>query len=118
MGAVMALVVFVALFNTMTMSVTERTREIGTLSALGSYPREIIAGFLREAGLLAVIGSLIGALFTALVTIFDGGGRTNAATARTHRRLSIDDLLFLGAGGCCGVISIADLFGRGVFLGA
>ncbi|EME3982047.1 ABC transporter permease, partial [Vibrio alginolyticus] len=69
MGAVMALVVFVALFNTMTMSVTERTREIGTLSALGSYPREIIAGFLREAGLLAVIGSLIGALFTALVTI-------------------------------------------------
>ncbi len=45
MGAVMALVVFVALFNTMTMSVTERTREIGTLSALGSYPREIIAGF-------------------------------------------------------------------------
>lgn len=50
MGAVMALVVFVALFNTMTMSVTERTREIGTLSALGSYPREIIAGFLREAG--------------------------------------------------------------------
>ncbi|EGR3239184.1 ABC transporter permease [Vibrio parahaemolyticus] len=70
MGAVMALVVFVALFNTMTMSVTERTREIGTLSALGSYPREIIAGFLREAGLLALIGSLIGALFTALVTIF------------------------------------------------
>ncbi|KOY42440.1 ABC transporter permease, partial [Vibrio parahaemolyticus] len=69
MGAVMALVVFVALFNTMTMSVTERTREIGTLSALGSYPREIIAGFLREAGLLAVIGSLIGALFTALVTV-------------------------------------------------
>lgn len=70
MGAVMALVVFVALFNTMTMSVTERTREIGTLSALGSYPREIIIGFLREAGLLALIGSLIGALFTGILTAF------------------------------------------------
>ncbi|MDF2155230.1 ABC transporter permease [Vibrio sp. CAU 1672] len=70
MGAVMALVVFVALFNTMAMSVTERTREIGTLSAMGSYPGEIIAGFLREAGLLAMIGSLFGALLTALLTVF------------------------------------------------
>ncbi|MBJ6867008.1 ABC transporter permease, partial [Vibrio cholerae] len=33
MGTVMAMVVFVALFNTLTMSVSERTREIGTLSA-------------------------------------------------------------------------------------
>ncbi|MGF1752681.1 ABC transporter permease [Vibrio makurazakiensis] len=69
MGAVMALVVFVALFNTMTMSVTERTREIGTLSALGSYPSEIISGFMKEAGLLAVIGSLVGALASGLMSL-------------------------------------------------
>ncbi|MEZ8045979.1 MULTISPECIES: ABC transporter permease [unclassified Vibrio] len=69
MGAVMALVVFVSLFNTMTMSVTERTREIGTLSALGSYPSEIVTGFLKEAGLLAVIGSAIGALVSGLVSV-------------------------------------------------
>ncbi|MEZ9176353.1 ABC transporter permease [Vibrio kanaloae] len=69
MGAVMALVVFVSLFNTMTMSVTERTREIGTLSALGSYPSEIVAGFLKEAGLLALIGSAIGALVSGLVSV-------------------------------------------------
>ena len=60
MGAVMALVVFVALFNTMTMSVTERTREIGTLSALGTYPNEIVSGFVRESALLALFGALIG----------------------------------------------------------
>ncbi|EGU29544.1 hypothetical protein VII00023_09039 [Vibrio ichthyoenteri ATCC 700023] len=70
MGVIMALVVFVALFNTMTMSVTERTREIGTLSALGNYPNEIIAGFMREAGLLAIIGSLLGILSAALLTLF------------------------------------------------
>jgi putative ABC transport system permease protein len=69
MGAVMALVVFVSLFNTMTMSVTERTREMGTLSALGSYPSEIIAGFLKEAGLLAVLGGLLGAFASAVVTV-------------------------------------------------
>ena len=69
MGFVMGLVVFVALFNTMTMSVTERTREIGTLSALGSYPNEIIHSFLREAGLLAAIGVIFGALTTAITTV-------------------------------------------------
>lgn len=70
MGLVMGLVVFVSLFNTMTMSVTERTREIGTLSALGSYHKEIVSGFLREAGLLAVIGSAAGALGCAALSLF------------------------------------------------
>jgi putative ABC transport system permease protein len=69
MGMVMGLVVFVSLFNTMTMSVTERTREIGTLAALGSYPREIILGFVRESVLLAIIGSLLGGLLAAFVTL-------------------------------------------------
>ncbi len=69
MGAVMALVVFVALFNTMTMSVTERTREIGTLSALGTYPREIVSGFVRESALLALIGSFIGGVISLLVSL-------------------------------------------------
>ncbi|WP_410000127.1 ABC transporter permease [Photobacterium sp. TY1-4] len=70
MGGVMGLVVFVALFNTLTMSVTERTREIGTLAALGSGRSEIMAGFLREAGLLALMGSLLGALLTAAVSLY------------------------------------------------
>ncbi|MEH6534062.1 MAG: ABC transporter permease [Photobacterium frigidiphilum] len=69
MGTVMGLVVFVSLFNTMTMTVTERTREIGTLSALGSYPSEIVRGFLCEAGLLALIGSMLGAVSNALMCV-------------------------------------------------
>ncbi|CCN47263.1 putative ABC-type antimicrobial peptide transport system, permease component [Vibrio nigripulchritudo MADA3029] len=69
MGLIMALVVFVALFNTMTMSVTERTREIGTLSALGTYSNEIISSFIKEAGLLALIGSLIGVLASLIASV-------------------------------------------------
>ncbi|WGV98728.1 ABC transporter permease [Vibrio sp. YMD68] len=69
MGAVMAMVVFVALFNTMTMSVTERTREIGTLSALGTYPNEIVSGFVREAGLLAILGALMGGVMTLATSL-------------------------------------------------
>jgi len=69
MGAVMALVVFVALFNTMTMSVTERTREIGTLSALGTYPSEIVASFVRESALLALIGAALGGLLSLATSL-------------------------------------------------
>ncbi|MCL9776262.1 ABC transporter permease [Vibrio methylphosphonaticus] len=69
LGLVMAVVVFVALFNTMTMTVTERTREIGTLSALGSYPREIVGGFVRESMLIAIIGSAIGAGLALVTTL-------------------------------------------------
>ncbi|EEY99540.1 ABC-type transport system involved in lipoprotein release permease component [Vibrio sp. RC586] len=68
MGTVMAMVVFVALFNTLTMSVSERTREIGTLSALGAYPKDIVAGFVREATLLALCGALLGTVLN-LITI-------------------------------------------------
>lgn len=69
MGSVMGLVVFVALFNTLTMSVTERTREIGTLSALGAYPLDIMAGFMREAVWLAGLGSLLGTLLTGTLSL-------------------------------------------------
>lgn len=69
MGTVMAMVVFVALFNTLTMSVSERTREIGTLSALGAYPSDILAGFVREATLLALCGSLLGTLLTGITIV-------------------------------------------------
>ncbi|WP_026959400.1 ABC transporter permease [Aliagarivorans taiwanensis] len=60
MGAVMALVVFVALFNTLSMSVTERTREIGTLAAMGTSPAEQLRGFVYEALVMALIGCVLG----------------------------------------------------------
>ncbi|MGY5450491.1 ABC transporter permease [Agarivorans sp. MS3-6] len=69
MGIIMALVVFVALFNTLSMSVTERTREIGTLSALGTANSEQLIGFILEAIVLAVIGSAIGLLLSGSVSV-------------------------------------------------
>ena len=46
--------------NTQVMSVYERTREIGILSAIGMRGREVMAIFLAESGLLAVGGILLG----------------------------------------------------------
>lgn len=55
--------------NTLLMSVFERTREIGILSAIGMQGRQIITLFLAEAALLAAFGvafgSLVGWAFSA-----------------------------------------------------
>ncbi len=59
--AAIALVVgAVGIMNTMYMSVTERTREIGVMKAVGATRGQIMGIFLAEAGLLGLIGGLIG----------------------------------------------------------
>ncbi len=62
-GVVVLVIVVFAISNTLSMIILERTREIGTLSALGTYPHEILSLFLSEAGLMAAIGSFLGVLF-------------------------------------------------------
>ncbi|GAB4233729.1 MAG: ABC transporter permease [Acidobacteriota bacterium] len=58
----------VGLMNVMLVSVTERTREIGLLKALGARPRHIRNQFLLEALLIALIGGLLGWFLAEVVT--------------------------------------------------
>jgi putative ABC transport system permease protein len=46
--------------NTMTTSITERTKEIGTLKAIGAKDGQILKIFLVEALMLGVIGGVVG----------------------------------------------------------
>ena len=55
-------VVATVIVNTLLMSVFERTREIGILTAIGMKGRQIVALFLTEAGLLAIGGLAVGLL--------------------------------------------------------
>lgn len=59
-GAVSLLVASLSIMTMMTVSVTERTREIGIKKALGATGFDIMKEFLIEALLLSVIGSLLG----------------------------------------------------------
>lgn len=67
MGAVLVLVVLLACANTMTMAATERTREIGTLRAIGTRADRVRGMFVIEGILLALIGSAAGAAFALVV---------------------------------------------------
>lgn len=67
MGAVLVIVVLLACANTMTMAAAERTREIGTLRAIGTPPERIRSMFVAEGVILAAGGCLAGAILALLV---------------------------------------------------
>jgi len=64
LGLVLAAIVLLATANSMLMTVAERTREIGTLRALGTRSRRVARLFLAEGLLLGVLGCLAGASFS------------------------------------------------------
>ncbi len=66
-GAVLVVIVVLSAAIVMTMAVTERTREIGTLRALGTRPSGILRMFLTEGTALAVAGCAAGMVLALLV---------------------------------------------------
>jgi len=62
-AAISLVVAGISVINTMTISVMERTREIGVMKALGAKSRDVLMMFLTESLLTGLIGGTIGVVF-------------------------------------------------------
>jgi putative ABC transport system permease protein len=70
-------IVLISVMNVMLMSVYERVKEIGTMSAMGTMPGKILAMFVLEGLALGVLGVFIGNVVAAAAIVgLDGAGLT------------------------------------------
>ena len=59
---IICIIVILSIINTMTMSIYERTREVGTMIAIGTLPRNVLRLFLLEGFILGLMGGALGVL--------------------------------------------------------
>ena len=69
LGAISLFVAAIGIMNTMVMSITERTREIGVMKALGCYVRDIRLIFLMEAGCIGLMGGIAGLIISFIISV-------------------------------------------------
>jgi putative ABC transport system permease protein len=69
LGGIMLVIVLFAVSNTLSMAVVERTREIGTLRAIGTMPGEVVGNFVLEGALIGGAGALAGMLIAGAINV-------------------------------------------------
>ncbi|MBQ0138575.1 MAG: ABC transporter permease [Kurthia sp.] len=68
-GTIAILIASIGIFNTMTMAVTERTREIGVMKAIGASPKLIQRLFVMESAYIGIIGTVIAIIISYAISI-------------------------------------------------
>ncbi|MFT3817419.1 MAG: ABC transporter permease [Rubrivivax sp.] len=69
LGLIIGVIVVFVVTNAMAMAVLERTREIGTLRALGTLPAQLVRSFALEGLLLGGVGAALGAALALAVSV-------------------------------------------------
>ena len=70
LSGILIVVMGVAIFNTMTMSVLERTGEIGVLRAMGQSRFSAVASFLIESLFIGLAGGIVGAILGSIPALY------------------------------------------------
>ncbi len=70
LGLIIGVIVVFVVTNAMSMAIIERTREIGTLRALGTLPGQLLSTLSLEGMVLGGVGALVGAAIALAVSIF------------------------------------------------
>lgn len=86
-STIIGIVVLFSVINTMSMSVMERTTEIGTMRALGASRSEIGAQFVLEGTLIGAFGTVLGAALALL-----SAAVVNASNLKWSPPTSVEDL--------------------------
>lgn len=68
LGAISLFVAALGITNTMIMSITERTREIGVMKSLGCFVDDIRKMFLLEAGMIGFLGGMAGTVLSLIIS--------------------------------------------------
>ena len=104
--------------NTMMMSITERTREIGTMRAIGASARHVMKTFLTEALIIGVVGGVAGVVIGIAVVFVlpqlsgSGGGGPGGpfgllsgslTPALTAQNVGLSFVLGAAVGGLAGI---------------
>ncbi len=69
MIAMLFVLSFIGIANTMLMAILERTKEIGMMRALGMTDGQLFMAYMIEAGLVGLIGSIFGIILGCLINI-------------------------------------------------
>lgn len=72
-GAIGMIVAILGMFNTLTISLLERTREVGLMIAMGARHRDIRLLFIIEALLLSAVGAVIGIVIAVWISAVVNG---------------------------------------------
>ncbi|MBN2541488.1 ABC transporter permease [bacterium] len=100
------------IINTIMISVYEREREIGALTALGMTRKEVLGLFIVEAGTLSLIGSFLGAAIGAIIAyIFSqfGINTYKLGGGEVASQFNMSDTIYLNPS--VGIVIFAFVFG-------